>query len=584
MMISVILATLSGSLQNAVAEEYQLQTDQAFAVHISSTGLDSIGQGLAGVLPSSIPIAAGSGNLECSSDSSLTYTLSDLEVYLQLDEVEFLPSENALSLMIYGHLGSSESSVDLTGDCSILENLSETCGIEISTTPFSINMDLAFEMDNQGLNVQVAEPVFNLAPITNPLSASNGNNCLLSDALDTILGQNPYMMSDLIVGIVEPELANLPETIESSLNGALSDLSIQQSIDLLGTPLDLNLAVNTVEVNDAGLLLGFASSLVMDISSSCVDPSLYPPPEDVDWPEFSGTVFGSSLPYDAGLFVGRHFVDQVLYAVWASGALCIDVAQMAGLEFTGTLAGAFFGEDLANLVGEDLLEIQLQPNAPFVSHFSDDQPPVSIILDDLVMDNYADIMGRRTRLMSVGMDADIGVFINLDQNQLQLDIPLDTERFFFQERYHDILPYGYSEGVPGLMDLALGSVLNSDQLPRLQLPAILGMDIEAIMWQPDENADWLGAHIFFNVDEVESVQLSGCSASDFGCGSSGPSIDLDLNTALGCNEVAVGCEGGCSQNAATNSSGRRNSQISLPAGRLFGFMVLTFGVWRRRRE
>ena len=54
------------------------------------------------------------------------------------------------------------------------------------------------------------------------------------------------------------------------------------------------------------------------------------------------------MKYDAAVFLGRHFLDQMFYAVWASGAMCIDVSEQAGLDLTGDLAAGFFGNDLGD--------------------------------------------------------------------------------------------------------------------------------------------------------------------------------------------------------------------------------------------
>ena len=54
-------------LGTATAEEISFQTGQAFAVHLPTGGLDQIGVALQNVLPSSITVAAGSNDLECSS-------------------------------------------------------------------------------------------------------------------------------------------------------------------------------------------------------------------------------------------------------------------------------------------------------------------------------------------------------------------------------------------------------------------------------------------------------------------------------------------------------------------------------------
>ncbi|MEC7983591.1 MAG: hypothetical protein VX278_00425, partial [Myxococcota bacterium] len=54
---------LSGSLQ---AEPLSLETDKALAVHLSQHGLNRIGEALAQLIPTSVPISGASSSFECS--------------------------------------------------------------------------------------------------------------------------------------------------------------------------------------------------------------------------------------------------------------------------------------------------------------------------------------------------------------------------------------------------------------------------------------------------------------------------------------------------------------------------------------
>ena len=56
------------------------------------------------------------------------------------------------------------------------------------------------------------DPVFEISELGNPV-----DNCLVADAVDTILGQNPALISDLIRDAIEPELTGLGATVEESL-------------------------------------------------------------------------------------------------------------------------------------------------------------------------------------------------------------------------------------------------------------------------------------------------------------------------------------------------------------------------------
>jgi hypothetical protein len=352
-------------------------------------------------------------------------------------------------------------------------------------------------------------------------------------------------------------------------------LSINDTVDLLGQGLDVQLAPTIVELNDNGVIVGFGSVLTMDIEDTCADIDSFESPEEVPWPVFDGKVFDSDMDYDAGLFLGRHFLDQLLYTAWASGVMCLDVSEQAGLDLTGDLASGFFGTELGELLGEDSLELRMVSSAPLVTMFSDDQPPLSMVVDELALVGYGSIDQRRSRLLQVEIQSEFGVNIELEGDSLILELPLDVEEFFFQEAYSEVLSPGYSAGVPSLISFALSSFVPEDALPKIILPVALGLEVDAIVWQPDLDQEWLGAHFLLTTENIETFSLSGCSASDIGCGSSGPVIDIELDEILGCNDVQFGCEGGsCSQ----------GGKIRLPAGRILGLFSMALVCLLRRRE
>jgi len=414
------------------------------------------------------------------------------------------------------------------------------------------------------------DPEFSISPITNPLS-----DCLMADAVDMILGQNPTLMSDIILDAVEPELDVLPNTIESNFNNIIDELTLSQSVDLMGTDMDVLFFPTTVMVDTAGVVVGFGSKVSVPIDDSCVDVSAFAAPSEVDWPSFDGQIFGSQFNYDSAIYIGRHFVEQALYGAWASGSMCIDVAQESGLDLTGEFTAAFFGEQINTLVGQQPVELAISPMTPFAISFSNDQPPISIIMDDLVLNGYADVMGRRTRLLQVNIDSEIELHLELSENSLYPDIPLTTDDFFLEEDYHEIFSPGYSEGVPALLDIALGTILQEDMFPIVHLPLIIGMELDTIIWEHDDDQEWLGAFAMLNTDNIQEFPITGCSASDLGCNGGGPQIDIDIDVdeVLGCNDVEVGCEGGCAQ----------QGEIRLPAGRILGMvMIFVMGMLRRR--
>ena len=568
-----MIVFLSTLLSFAQAEELTFATNQALAVHLPTGGLDQIGVALRNVLPSSINVASGANSIDCSSTSTVTYAIDELDLIFAIDDVEFITQDGYLDLLVTGHLGSSESTATITGDCSVLTDLDEVCDIQIGTTPFTLSMSMFLQLTETGLVVEADSPLFEVAPVTNPLS-----NCVLSDGLDTVLGQDPYVFSNLLRDAVEPELDVIPQAIQANLSDVLETLVVSENIDLLGRNLSVLLEPSEVRVDESGILLGFGADIAVPTLNQCVDTTVWLPPEDNDWPAFTGEMFVTGMRYDIGVFVGQHFVNQVLYAVWASEALCIDVASFTGLEFTGEFAAGFFGDELGALMGSKPVAMTLEANQPFTVQFSDDQPPISIATDGLVLQTKGEILDRDVRLQSVELGADLGLYMDLANNRLSMEVPIDSQDFFYTEEYFEILPPGYSQDVPNLIDLALGSVLTEDMFPTLILPKILGLELSNIIWQPSTDGTWLGGHIILDVDNIEASQITGCSADSLGCDGGGPTIDIDINNILGCDDTTVGCEGGCSQASDGHIT------LRLPAGRVFGLLLIVSVVAIRRRE
>ena len=560
-------------LSTAAAEDLTFETGQAMAVHLPTGGLDQLGVALTNVLPSSITVAAGSNQLECSSTTMVTYALDELDLIFAIDDVEFLTQNGYLDLLVTGHLGSSASSATITGDCSVLTDLDEECAVELGTTPFTLSMSMRLELTETGLVVEPENPIFDVAPITNPLE-----DCVLADGLDTVLGQDPYVFSNLLRDAIEPELDVVPQTIQENLADVLETLVVSEKIDLLDKEMFVLLEPSDVRVDESGIVLGFGANISVPAPNQCVDTSEWLPPEDNDWPVFSGEMFQTGLRYDIGVFLGQHFINQVLYAVWASEALCLDVSSFTGLEFTGNFAAGFFGDDLAALMGEKPVAMTLESRNPMSVEFSDDQPPIKIVADGMALQTRGEVLDREVLLQSVEMGADLGFYFDLQNSRIEMDVPIDSQDFFYAEEYFEVLPEGYSEGVPSLIDLALGSVITEGMFPTLILPKILGMELNDIIWQPSADGAWLGGHIILDVDNIEQSEIAGCSGDSIGCNGGGPTIDIDIDNILGCDDANVGCEGGCSQ------AHDGTITLRLPAGRVFGFLLLVSVVLIRRRE
>ena len=280
--------------------------------------------------------------------SPLDWSLDPLDVLLSVDHVEFDTSGGELALNLYATLASSESQLTVVGDCTVLTDLDEACAVQLPTTAIQVSMAIEIVESGGAFDVTVGDPAFEISPLGNPLS-----DCTLSSAVGTMLGQDPELLSNLIEELVAPELDALGPTLEEPLEEALAQLQIETSLDLLGTPLDVSLYPSAFSIDENGLVLGLGAEVVPGAISDCVDSSAGSELREDGWPDFGSTAPDSELPYDAGLFVSADFLDQALYSVWASGALCLD-AGLAMLQLGVEVDGEVVREDVerCSVVGE----------------------------------------------------------------------------------------------------------------------------------------------------------------------------------------------------------------------------------------
>ena len=163
------------------------------------------------------------------------------------------------------------------------------------------------------------------------------------------------------------------------------------------------------------------------------------------------------MRYDAGVFVGRSFVDNLLYGVWASGVLCIDAAELAGLSLNGELAGNFFGSEVTDLLGTAPVDLILGLQQPPTMLFQMTSLHLAVGIDELSLELLGPVDDRKIRVLEVDIAADIGAYITLNENKLLFDVPINTDNFSMSESYSDFIGPGYSLNVDSLLDLAMGA-------------------------------------------------------------------------------------------------------------------------------
>ncbi|MBW1879004.1 MAG: hypothetical protein JRJ84_11620 [Deltaproteobacteria bacterium] len=541
--------------------------DRALAIHIPPHGLATVGDAVEALAPTSFPILYTVDTFECSEDTGFLYALEETEILFSTDEVLVETTNSRVEITLYGTLNSTPTTLGIYGSCGVLEGLWESCGIQIPTTAVEVHLGVAL-VSLGGQVLAVADPVdVQISPITNPIS-----DCTLASAAGTLLGQNPDAINDLLSEAIGPALEDVPAEMEQAIEDALNSFAVETTIDLIGTPLGLSLNPVLIEISSAGMIVAMDASVNV-LASDCVDPSVVPLP-DPQWPVFGDVAPDTSLHYDAGVYMGRGFVDELLTAFWASGVLCMEIDQLGDVPLQGGLVGAFFGEEVGALLGaDDPAVLVLGGDLPPTSTFERDQPAIRVGMPGLTLDLVTELDHRQTRILQVGVDAEIGLDVGLVDNTIAPTLVIDEEGFLFSETYSEMVGPGYSANLGGLLDLVLAIAVPTDALTEITIPELLGIQIDEVFWVPTDDGEWHGAFALADLSGVEAIEVSGCTVDGLGCDGGG--FEFDLEETLGCDDPAMGC--------GEEGSACVHGKVQLPSWRWLPVLFLVVVVPLRRR-
>jgi len=589
-----LLATCLLAAPAGAGQYFGEPVERAAAVHLTAAGLEHIGDALEGLVPTSFPVEDISGEVYCSEEDAqpLVYELAELNVTISADDVQIVASEGRLDLTLYGTLGSSASTFYVAGDCSVLTDLDEACQLELPTTALSAHLGLQISEDAGVFDVLVDELEVAISPIGNPLS-----DCTLASVIGTLLGQDPEAISNLLLSFIEPELVDLGPTIEEALEDGLNGLSFDTELALGEFPMQLYLYPTRVEFGDNGVILGLGATIDAEGTSACVDALDGSPFSDDEWPELATTAPGTDLEYDAGVVLSRDFIDHLLWGLWASGGLCIELSDLAGADLQTSLLESFFGDSFAALFPEaQPATISVRPEGQPLAIFSHDEPPLAVAIEDLGLNLLVSLDQREARIFRVGVDAEVGVSVEVDSDAITPVLYLDPATFSYHETYNDLLSEGFSDNFTELVEMVIGMFLPDDLITPYGLPDLYGIGVGAVFWIPTEDDAWQGMYLLVDSSEVQPLDIGGCSGGSLGCGEGDTgTVGIDLGE-LGCDDKSGGCGGcddkssGCSDKGGGcgGSSCSSSSELRLPATvpwrSLLLLAVAGAVVLRRRRE
>lgn len=356
--------------------------------------------------------------------------------------------------------------------------------------------------------------------------------------------------SDVIIdAVVIPEVQKLlrgdgqnPGLIDD-LNASLGAASIamvgDDAIDVLGKKLNVELTPRNAATSPDGLELVYDSRITAAVDACIEDDPL------------GSLKLGTAIPpisaenAQIGANISADMANQALYAVYTGGLLCLDVASLVDPETIPIP----INDELIYLIGGDGFKEVVTPGAPIslvtqptaVPTVSfDGASDIEVLVDDLEINIYSDVMGRQARVIAVAADATAGVNLDFDGMTGALGIGLNLDDAFTFTSVGDEFVAGsgadIAEGLGGLVDQLLGLLLPS-LLGDLafELPSISGIGLQSLSFSAlGDQGQWLNGDA--------NIGLVTYGSADGGCGGCGGDTGGDASCG----------GGGCSQGAAFN--------------------------------
>jgi hypothetical protein len=594
-----MISLLSLSFASALAAQPGDPVELGLGLHVTAGGLERLGVALGEVLPRSLSIDEFGGEFDCGDNpfggasEPLDFMINDTVLAIEVSRSELVPRAGGLDASFELQITIPSGSMRVQGYC-LLGTINQTCDLDLAppeamTLYLNLPIELALGPDGT-IAAEVGAIEAGLSSLPNPI-----RGCAFRDLLDAFGGvfgdtaQPDAGLAPILEPLIVPALTDLGPTIETALADALTFLPLETSLDLLGAPLDVELYASDVLVDPSGVFIGLGATFYAPWDPSCASVG-----EDGDgepiapggvslvagaWPGVGETPWGvGAAPYDVGVLLNADLVDMALYTVWQSGVLCLDVGELSPVALGTSLLGGLYGDGFSALFPEDQdAQLLLSAGAPPTSTFAV-QPAIGLNLAGLRIDTYSRLVERECRIVSTDVQADVSLDAALTDGALSFDLVIDPAGWQFTEVDHELVPEGYAaglaDGLPGL----ISSFLPEGLLPTVPLPAFRGIGVGDLFVEPSPDGQWQGIFLVLDVDAVEPIELEGCSG---GCDGGG--FDLDLESALGCDDAAGcegcgadgGCEGGCEGGGCT-TPGRGGGRLVL--------ILATFGLALRRRR
>lgn len=545
----------------------------ALDLQVTERGLDALGDVAVALVPDllggeTIPIDPIS---QSQLFGTVSFEMRDLTVGLDIRNIDIEPLTGELSVLLAAFISLGSETEPFTLEFDFF-GAGDTCVGWSDPIPADIQLPIAIAVvtlptGERQFDVTFGEAVLDVSISSQALHfPSCGGLEGLLDVLDF------FGVLDLLVDVLGGQISDLLADLETTLEDALGAVAIEQDLELLDGVVSLALAPRRVDITTDGMAILMSGSAWAE-QAECIarsDPggSLRtdtPRPPIADLP--AGTEIAALLSDD--------FTNQLMYAVYRSGAVCYQVQpeDLAGFPLDSSLltllGGNAYNEVLPEEPGE--LVLRARPNAPPVVAFDGDLP-IGIEMPDLGLDFITPIEFRMARALDLRLDVSTGIDIDVDPltGALELELPLGSENL--SPRVGEVFVPGTEASIEdnfgNVIDSLVGSILGTVLADSgLVLPQFSGLGVTQIDLGPGgTESDWLEARIV--LEQVPDTY--GVSDGTGGC--------------AGCGG---GCEqGGCDQGCAGDGTDASCSSgcTAAPVATVGGYIAFFLPFWLMRRR
>jgi hypothetical protein len=540
-----MFALLSLTLGTALAQDPD-PVDAGLGILITQDGLQNLNT-LATAIPIDSLIVDDMSVRECygllcwTCLEEYAFAISDMWVDLGLNSLEVDTSSGLIDL----NMNLSVQINDASDRFSLYYELlcaGTTCPSYVDPFLASVRMPLSMAVIEKD-GVPFVDVTVESVTVSYDLSSEDIHmDCSLGGFEDflNLLGLSVY---DWILSLIAPELqaaiADIGPELETALEDAIASATVDTTIDALGTELSIQLLPSEIAIGPLGVEVWLDSQITAE-PAVCV--------EGLDAGDFRRTesvfVGASDLPagIHAGLTLTDDMVNQVLYAAWRGGLLCLDIdSELAGgfaidtslldLLVPGAFDGLFDADEPGALI------IATAPQTPPLANFTGGAA-IGIDLDRFGLDLIAELDDRAARVLGAELEAPVTLPLTFDgtTGELAAEIGMDPDLVEVRVMANEIslssaedLSSVLTGTLGGLMETVLGSAVPPI---AFTLPAFEGVGAQDIIADSlGTDQETLGVLVQAGPVTYESMGCDDLTSEDGGCG--------------GC-EGDSGCGGGCS--------------------------------------